>query len=103
MLKDSSATRHIRTLIYGDLAYEFKLIVGKPNFGDQFKKIIKRNKILLNVIKSGIQHGHHATVINPIMVSVHRRQTIQMWNSSGEKGIVQGTTVCLVSAVLSTM
>ena len=26
-----------------------------------------------------------------------------MWNSSGENGILQGITVCLVSAVLSTM
>ena len=35
---------------------------------------------------------------------VHRRkQTIPMWNSSGEKEILQGITVCLVSAVLSTM
>ena len=32
-----------------------------------------------------------------------RRQNIPMWNSSGEKGILQGITVCLVSAVLSTM
>ena len=32
-----------------------------------------------------------------------RRQTIPMRNSSGEKGILQGITVCLVSAVLSTM
>ena len=32
-----------------------------------------------------------------------RRQTIPMWNSSGEKRILQGITVCLVSAVLSTM
>ena len=32
-----------------------------------------------------------------------RRQTIPMWNSSGEKGILQGITVCLVSAVLSSM
>ena len=32
-----------------------------------------------------------------------RRQTIPMWNSSGEKGILQGITVCLVFAVLSTM
>ena len=26
----------------GDLVYKFKRIVGKPNFSDQFKKIIKR-------------------------------------------------------------
>ena len=32
-----------------------------------------------------------------------RRQTIPMWNSLGEKGILQGITVCLMSAVLSTM
>ena len=32
-----------------------------------------------------------------------RRQTIPMWNSSGEKGILQGISVCLVSAVLITM
>ena len=27
---------------YGDLVYKFKQIVGRPNFSDQFKKIIKR-------------------------------------------------------------
>ena len=32
-----------------------------------------------------------------------RRQTIPMWNSTGEKRILQDITVCLVSAVLSTM
>ena len=29
-------------IFYGDLVYEFKRIVGKPNFSDQFKKSIKR-------------------------------------------------------------
>ena len=29
-------------IIYGDLVYKFKRIVGKPNFSDQFKKIVKR-------------------------------------------------------------
>ena len=29
-------------IFYGDLVFKFKLIVGKPNFIDQFKKIIKR-------------------------------------------------------------
>ena len=28
----------------GDLVYKFQIIVGKPNFSDRFKKIIKRNK-----------------------------------------------------------
>ena len=32
-----------------------------------------------------------------------RRQTIPLWNSTGEKRILQGITVCLVSAVLCTM
>ena len=30
-------------IFYGDLVYKFKQIVGKPNFSDQFKKIVKRN------------------------------------------------------------
>ena len=30
-------------VFYGDLVYKFKRIVGKPNFSDQFKKIVKRN------------------------------------------------------------
>ena len=29
-------------ILYGDLVYKFKQIVGKSNFSDQFKKIVKR-------------------------------------------------------------
>ena len=29
-------------IFYGDLVYKFKRIIGKPNFSDQFKKIVKR-------------------------------------------------------------
>ena len=29
-------------IFYGDLIYKFKQIVGKSNFSDQFKKIVKR-------------------------------------------------------------
>ena len=29
-------------LFCGDLVYKFKRIVGKPNFSDQFKKMVKR-------------------------------------------------------------
>ena len=29
-------------MFYGDLVYKFKRIFGKPNFSDQFKKIVKR-------------------------------------------------------------
>ena len=31
-------------IFYGELVYKFKRIVGKPNFNDQFKKIIERYK-----------------------------------------------------------
>ena len=31
-------------LFHGDLVYKFKRIIGKPNFSNQFKKIIKRYK-----------------------------------------------------------
>ena len=30
------------TVFYADLVYKFKRIVGKPNFGDQFNKIVKQ-------------------------------------------------------------
>ena len=29
------------SIFYGDLVYKFKRIVGKTNFSDQFKKIVK--------------------------------------------------------------
>ena len=29
-------------IFYGDLVYKFKRIVGKPNFSDQLKRIVKR-------------------------------------------------------------
>ena len=29
-------------IFYGDLVYKFKRIVGKPNFSDQLKKLVKR-------------------------------------------------------------
>ena len=32
------------SIFYGDFVYQFKQIVGKPNFSDQFKKIVKLNK-----------------------------------------------------------
>ena len=35
-------TYHKLVLNVGDLVYKFKRIVGKPNFSDRFKKIIKR-------------------------------------------------------------
>ena len=29
-------------IFYGDLVHKFNRIVGKPNFSDKFKKIVKR-------------------------------------------------------------
>ena len=45
-------------IFYGDLVYRFKQIVGKPNFSDQFKKIVKRY----------IRVGYSGLVLNQITV-----------------------------------
>ena len=53
-------------IFYGDLVYKFKLIVGKPDFSDQFKKIIKRYIKVgynLDVIRQSA-----CLVLNPITV-----------------------------------
>ena len=51
---------------YGDLAYKLKRIVGKPNFSDQLKKIIKR------YIKVGynleVMRQSACLIFNPITV-----------------------------------
>ena len=53
-------------IFYGDLVYKFKRIVGKPNFSDQFKKIVKR------YIRFGynldIMRQSACLVLNPITV-----------------------------------
>ena len=36
-------------IFYGDLVYNFKIIVGSPIFSDQFKNIIKRYKGKLDI------------------------------------------------------
>ena len=36
-------------ILYVDLVYKFKWIVGNPNFSDQFKNIIKRYKKKLDI------------------------------------------------------
>ena len=65
-IKNSSATRHIRTYILRNLVYKFKRIVGKSNFSDQFKKIVKR------YIRVGynfdIMRQSAGLVLNPITV-----------------------------------
>ena len=44
--RDQQVLMHEKTCVipifYGDLVKKFKRIVGKPNFSDQFKKILKR-------------------------------------------------------------
>ena len=54
-------------ICYGDLVYKFKRIVRKPNFSDQFKTIIKLDKIVaynLDIMKQSA-----CLVVNPIMVN----------------------------------
>ena len=53
-------------IFYGDLVYKFKRIVGKPNFSDQFKKIVKRYiRVGYNL---DIMRQSARLVLNPIMV-----------------------------------
>ena len=53
-------------IFYGDLVYKFKQIVGKPDFSDQFKKIVKHYiRIGYN---SDIMRQSACLVLNPITV-----------------------------------
>ena len=53
-------------IFYGDLLYKFKRIVGKLNFSDQFKKIVKRYiRVGYNL---DIMRQSACLVLNPIMV-----------------------------------
>ena len=53
-------------IFYGDLVYEFKRIVWKPNFSDQFKKIVKRYiRVGYNL---DIMRQSACLVLNPITV-----------------------------------
>ena len=53
-------------IFYGDLVYKVKRIVGKPNFSDQFKKMVKR------YIRIGynfdVMRQSACLVLNPITV-----------------------------------
>ena len=53
-------------IFYGDLVYKFKRIVGKSNFSDQFKKIVKRYTRVgynLDIMRQSV-----CMVLNPITV-----------------------------------
>ena len=53
-------------IFYGDLVYKFKRIVGKPNFSDQFKKIVKRYiRVVYNL---DIMRQSACLVLNPVKV-----------------------------------
>ena len=53
-------------IFYGDLVYKFKRIVGKPNFSNQFKKIVKRYiRVGYNL---DIMRQSACLVLNPITV-----------------------------------
>ena len=53
-------------LIYGDLVYKFKRVVGKSNFSDKFKKIVKRYiKVGYNL---DIMRQSVWLVLNPITI-----------------------------------
>ena len=54
-------------LFYGDLVYKFKRTVGKPNFNDQFKTIIKRYKKKVGY-NFDIMQQSACLVLNPITV-----------------------------------
>ena len=57
---------YIIPIFYGDLVYKFKRIVGKPNFSDQFKKIVKRYiRVGYNL---DIMRQSACLVLNPITV-----------------------------------
>ena len=54
------------SIFHGDLVYEFKRIVGKHNFSDQFKKIVKRYiRVRYNL---DIMRQSACPVSNPITV-----------------------------------
>ena len=53
-------------IFYGDLVYKFIRIVGKPNFSDKFKKIVKRYiRVGYNL---DIMRQSACLVLNPITV-----------------------------------
>ena len=53
-------------IFYRDLVYKFKRIIGKPNFSDQFKKIVKRYmKVEYNLDAMRLSA---CQVLNPITV-----------------------------------
>ena len=55
-------------IFYGDLVYKLKRIVGKTNFSDQFKKIVKRYTCIRVGYNLDIMRQSACLVLNPITV-----------------------------------
>ena len=55
-----------KSVFYGDLVHKSKIIFGKPNFSDQFKKIIKRYKRV--GYNMDIMRQSACLVVNPLTV-----------------------------------
>ena len=56
----------LEPIFYGDLVYKFKRIVGKPNFSDQFKKIV--NRYIRVGYNLDVMQQSTCLVLNPITV-----------------------------------
>ena len=110
---------HVSTIVasqplkrHGDLVYKFKVIVGKPYFSDQFKKIIKRYKkrvdinlkelleslILVINLKRKYHYGIHMNIM--------RQSTCLMVNTItvyGYRFLFNCTTVCQTSDLMTAL
>ena len=49
VLKNSSQQSILKPVFYGDYVYKFKRIVEKPNFSDQYIRMIKRYEKRLDI------------------------------------------------------
>ena len=64
-------------IFYGDLVYKFKRIVGKPNFSDQFKKIVKRYiRVGYNL---DIMRQSECLVLNPRFIAMVSSLIARRW------------------------
>ena len=64
-------------IFHGGLVYKFKRIVGKPNFSDQLKKIVKRyTRVGYNL---DIMQQSACLVLNPITVYSYGFLLIARW------------------------
>ena len=80
-------------ILYGDLAYKFKRIVGKSNFCDQIKKIVKRYiRVGYNL---DIMRQSACLVLNPI--TVYRYGFLFNCTTVGQASDYDGSGIKLIS------